>query len=163
MPLLSHTRDPRLSRTILEPVSYLVLLSPALLCSEVGNGRLAPSSLEQQRRNPHTKQSSFPFCSSVFSSASFGSSNDLTRWRSLEIQALPEVCVDCELCEEQNPPSWASLRRRLSLGRGSLLEGVSPVRLSFLGRLPPSLPNPAPMPGLSSTELRGLPGASSML
>lgn len=73
MPLLSHTQDPRLSRTVLEPVFYLVLLSLAhFLCSEVGNWRLPPLQLEQQRRNPpHTEQSSFPrerrpFCSSLW-------------------------------------------------------------------------------------------------
>lgn len=133
MPLLSHTQDPRLSRTILEPVSYLVLLSLAHFLSALlqRGGKLAPGSLQlgaAAEEAPH-KTELLPFCSSVLSSsASIGCSNDLA---SLEIQPLPEVGVDCELCEEQDLLSWASLRRRLSLGRGSLLvEGVSLVRLS---------------------------------
>lgn len=39
----------------------------------------------------------------MFSSASLGSSKGLTRRRSLEMQPLPKVWVDCGLCEEQDP------------------------------------------------------------
>lgn len=65
MPLLSHTQDPRLSRTILEPVSYLVLLSlahvlSALLCSEWETGTWLPPAWSSSGGTPTQNRAPFP-------------------------------------------------------------------------------------------------------